>query len=418
MLCKKAGFPLCDVEFELIWLALKKNPKSHLLSAESRKYLIISPINEYGGVNMDVAFLAQIIAARHQVKVISLGDFYATSSVYVFDHDLDYDSLDKMIYKDDALVQWITWAVSWMKPMDIPDYFRVENAITRFPLINIRRRKLKKLKKNILKADTVVLCSQLTSNFMKEAVEFSYAKNKKVFFRTTGKIHQGHLKDNNADWFNKVTTFIHHSKKNRERLFEYTGMNNHAVVDQNAYFENRLLDIPVPIKPVKRYFTLSRLHPSKQIDVVIKAFMKEADEEDQLTIYGSGTDQKRLETQAFKQPNIHFEGPVDFQEIPRVFRENDCLIISSQYEAGPYTGVESMAAATPIISTRVGAMEERLEGYTYFYDGSSRDLAKMIRKMKSLYSGDVQSIGSNLRARYLENYSEEQIRKRYEEILF
>ena len=88
---------------------------------DQKKYLIFSPVNEYGGVNMDVGFLAKIISHKHQVKVISLGDYYKNSSVFYFDATLDYTSLNRILYQKNFAVRLLTNILSWVKPMKSPN---------------------------------------------------------------------------------------------------------------------------------------------------------------------------------------------------------------------------------------------------------------------------------------------------------
>jgi len=62
---------------------------------------------------------------------------------------------------------------------------------------------------------------------------------------------------------------------------------------------------------------------------------------------------KNLRSLAKNNPNIVFKGQLGNSKTHQAFRDNDCLIISSSEEAGPLTGIESMAAGKIMISTRV-----------------------------------------------------------------
>ena len=252
---------------------------------------------------------------------------------------------------------------------------------------------------------------------MKEIVDFASTNNKGIVFRTTGQITEAHLLEENIIWYNKVHTFIHHSKRNRDTLFSFTKFDNHAIIDQNAYSEERFLKVPVSKSRIKRFFTLSRLHKLKQLDKAIEAFLLVAEKEDILTIYGDGPEEQSLKSIAAEHPSIVFAGKIDFKDLPDVFLKNDCLIIASSMEAGPYTGVESMASATPIISTRVGSMTERLPEYDFFYDGTKDELAKKIQEIKQLNPEDIEKLSLGLRNRYVDNYSEEKITAQYRRLL-
>jgi len=383
------------------------------MKKEKKEYIIFAPINQYGGVNLDVGFLALLISEEYSVIVISLGNFYSNSSVFLFDKNLNYNSLDRIIYNNNFLVKFLTNLICIIKPIKIPKHFRVENLITKSQFINLNKIKLAYIEKEILKADVIVLCSQLTSNYMKEIVDIAHSHNKKIIFRTTGQINKNQLSDENKVWFKKVSVFIHHSKKSQGILKEFMQSGEHKVIDQNACFEEEFLKIPIRKKNISRFFTLSRLHESKGIDTAISAFLKVSGIEDTLTIYGDGADEKRLKKIANNSPTIIFNGKVDFKDVPKIFSENDCLIISSKFEAGPYSGIESMAAGTPLISTRVGAMEERLPNYSYFYDGSEEELERLMKLMKVLSIEDIQVISRNLRKIYLNAYTESTIRELY-----
>jgi glycosyltransferase involved in cell wall biosynthesis len=122
-----------------------------------------------------------------------------------------------------------------------------------------------------------------------------------------------------------------------------------------------------------------------------------------------------LKELAFNNPNINFFGKVDYADITTIFKNNDCLIISSKMEAGPYTAIESMAAATPIISTRVGSMEERLQSdYPFFYDGCINDLVDNFNKIISLNSNELIKISNQLRKIYKAKYTSNMIKNKYQ----
>jgi glycosyltransferase involved in cell wall biosynthesis len=122
-----------------------------------------------------------------------------------------------------------------------------------------------------------------------------------------------------------------------------------------------------------------------------------------------------LKELAFNNTNIRFLGRVDYTDITAIFKNNDCLIISSKMEAGPYTAIESMAAATPIISTRVGSMEERLQSdYPFFYDGCTNELVTKLKKLINIDSNELLKISNQLRIAYKAKYTANMIKNKYE----
>ena len=381
------------------------------------KYLIFSPINEYGGVNIEVNFIARQISKNNHVEVISLGDYYENAIDDFSLPNVQYNSLNRIIYQKDPLVKFVTDFLCKIKPLAVPNHFRVENFFTRFFPFITRKRKLNTINQKILEADVIIIVSQLTTTFNKEIVEFASSQGKKIFFRITGQIWKNQLDSDSKAWFNKVSIFMHHSESGKNILRNYTQVENHVVIDQTAQNETQLLQIPTQNRKISRFFTLSRLDEVKKVDAVVKAFIALGSSENSLTIYGSGKEEKRLRRLAADHPNINFEGSVLSKQVAGIFARNDCLIISSKFEAGPFTGIESMAGATPLISTYVGAMKERLPFYDFFYNGSEAELALQIKKIKGLSVEEINELSVELRQRYLQMYSEDKIGNLYRLIL-
>jgi glycosyltransferase involved in cell wall biosynthesis len=168
---------------------------------------------------------------------------------------------------------------------------------------------------------------------------------------------------------------------------------------------------------LKRFYAISRLSPLKRTGQIIQAFQELQYPLAELHIYGDGEEETLLKQQAEGCKNIHFHGAIDFKGIHEAHAANDCLIIASTIEAGPYTGVEAMAAGRLIISSRVGAMETRLPDYPFFYDGTVNDLKEKMKQMLDQEASKNQKIAEKLRKRYTENYSEVAIGKSYLDIL-
>ena len=92
------------------------------------------------------------------------------------------------------------------------------------------------------------------------------------------------------------------------------------------------------------------------------------------------------------------------------------LIIASVKEAGPYTGLEAMAAGNLIITNRVGAMEDRLgKDYPLFYD--NEDIQSKINEAINMYSNQVKKIADNNKSKYFQNHTYKKIQKEYVELL-
>ena len=248
------------------------------------------------------------------------------------------------------------------------------------------------------------------SNYLEEIIGAAYKHKIPVVFRTTGTINND-IVALNYSWLSKVSLFIHHSKKNAVQLAKICNI-NFTVIDQCAYAESDLLKIKVK-GSISRFFTLSRLSAEKQVHNVINAFNKVCAESDFLYIFGDGLERKKLESLAKGNSRIEFKGQIACNEVINAFKENDCFIISSSEEAGPLTGIEAMASGKILISTRVGAMNERLPAYKFWYDGSEKGLEEQLKLVKTLNNTEAIELSRQLRARYRDKYSIKQVSEDY-----
>lgn len=379
----------------------------------TKKILILSPINQYGGVNMDVAFLSQILDKKNDVKIISLANYFEDSSVYHFDKRLNYTSLNKIIYDLNFKIRFLTKLVSFLKPLSIPNHFRTNNLLTKHKPIQLENIKLKYLAKEIGKADVIFICSQLTAKYNADIVNLAFLKKKTILLKVTGHINDTSINNVTIEWLKKVDLFIFHSYSNQKKIEDYVERNKCEIIDQHSYLEDQLLSLPFKTEKLTKFFTLSRLHSIKQIGKVVDVFNKISDPDLILNIYGDGENEEELKKRS-RNKNIKFHGKIAYNLIPDLFKNNDCLVISSSVEAGPYTGIESMAAGTPLISTVVGAMEERLgKDYPYFYNGSEKDLVKKITAIAALNEKEVGNLSQSLKEIYLKKYNRQIIEDKY-----
>ena len=147
-----------------------------------KKIVLFAPINDFGGINLDVGFISSILKNSHEVKVVSLANYYSNSQIYHFDKNLDYNSLNRIIYKANLLYKIIVSIICFFKPVNVPNHFRVGDIFKKLPLTHFKKAPLRFLKSIIKDADYVFICSQLTAKFNRELIEFSSQLNKLVCF--------------------------------------------------------------------------------------------------------------------------------------------------------------------------------------------------------------------------------------------
>jgi glycosyltransferase involved in cell wall biosynthesis len=122
----------------------------------------------------------------------------------------------------------------------------------------------------------------------------------------------------------------------------------------------------VGLDPKRRYLLfVGRLDDGvKRVSSIIRAFARASDRDPRtdLIIVGDGEDREKLELIAAKllaPGRVRFVGWVDAVETKaRLYASAECLVLASWREGFPSVVGEAMACGTPVVSSRVGAVEE------------------------------------------------------------
>ena len=131
----------------------------------------------------------------------------------------------------------------------------------------------------------------------------------------------------------------------------------------NKQTSRQALDIPDEV-PV--FFTSSLLIPIKQVDKVIRIFL-ELDESYNfmLVISGHGTEEyeqhlKKLAAPLLNKNKARFTGYVTGETLRNYYNAADLFINSSVSEGGPVSAMKAIACETPLMSTDIGNVAERM----------------------------------------------------------
>ena len=379
------------------------------------KVLLIGPIGDFGGRELEVGFISNIFKAKYNVDICTTGYVTKQSQVYNFDKSQQVFSLNELLcrkYKEVNLLAFLSSLKNY-KAEQICYY--ANNAISK-KYFGYDKKRLFILKKLIEKYNLVFICAQLSSNLIPEIIKISSSLGKPIIFRTTGTINKNMLAESNI--FKKVNLFIHHSRSNAQRFEDHYFKHKYAIVDQCAFNELHLLKIPYVNKNVSNFITISRLVEEKNINIVIKAFKSAKTEGDKLFIVGDGPELKNLKEMAEDDEDIIFTGFISNSDLVLFLKKVDCVIISYyKLETGPLTGIEAMASARLIISSTTGAMSERLPFNKYWFNNTSEELVIQIKKIKKLPKEKVLNLSKKVRRTYLKNYKISLIQKKYIEII-
>lgn len=157
-------------------------------------------------------------------------------------------------------------------------------------------------------------------------------------------------------------------------------------------------------EPVK-LLTVGRLISRKRTDLLIKAVdcAQKAGLSVHFTIVGDGNLLKSLQKLVDElgiSPNITFAGRVSSERMPRLYRDNDILIMSSVHEGMSNAMLEAMACGLPIITTGCEGVEELISDNGVVVEtDSANEIAEAIGKLaKDKQMCTQMSIASRKRA--------------------
>ncbi|MCP1167181.1 glycosyltransferase, partial [Limimaricola sp. ASW11-118] len=133
----------------------------------------------------------------------------------------------------------------------------------------------------------------------------------------------------------------------------------HCGVDPALY-----ADTPAP--PEDRLLFVGRLSAVKGLPVLLRALARARESRPALTLdlVGDGEDRaglERLATDLGLGDAVRFHGYLGQAEVARMLRETGALVLPSFAEGVPVVLMEAMAAARPVIATRVGGVAELVE---------------------------------------------------------
>lgn len=137
-----------------------------------------------------------------------------------------------------------------------------------------------------------------------------------------------------------------------------------------------------------RFGFLGALAWQKGVHVLIDAFNTLSPEIATLDIYGSDTafpDYAASLRAAIRTPAVAIHPPAPYDQVGKVLRDFDVLIVPSLwYENSPLVIQEAFAAGVPVIASRLGALEEKVQpgvsGW-HFASGDAGDLARVIHNL-------------------------------------
>ncbi|MBS1502399.1 MAG: glycosyltransferase family 4 protein [Bacteroidetes bacterium] len=154
------------------------------------------------------------------------------------------------------------------------------------------------------------------------------------------------------------------------------------------------------------FLYVGRLAEEKGMKTLLDAF---AGSEYNLIIAGDGPLKKLVQETENKCPNISYVGVKPNTEITELMKKSSALIFPSiWYEGMPMTLLEAFSTGTPVLASKLGAMENIvIDGYNglHFESGNADNLLSKMGYWHSLGDEEKQIMSLHARSSYEKNYS-------------
>lgn len=206
-------------------------------------------------------------------------------------------------------------------------------------------------------------------------------------------------------WDREISCFIALSEFSRNKLIEGGLPAGKIFVKPNFVYP----DPGVPTGERDYAVFVGRLSPEKRVSTVLKAW-KLCPLSIPMLVIGGGPDRSSLEREAANSGlrQVRFQGQLTRSATRAAIGKARFLVFSSEwYENFPVTIAESFACGTPVIASRMGAMQEIVtDGRTglHFVPGDPEDLARKV-EWAWTHPNEMHAMGLEGRREYESKYT-------------
>lgn len=379
-----------------------------------RKVLLFGLIGDFGGIAVEAHLLAKVLTKSYNVHLVSTNQITSKSFAIIDHQNFTWNTIAKRIYDQYLCIRISSTLAKYINGRFEKSETFIGNKVTH-RLYNFNSLYLKSLQEVVVECDIVIFLGSFDSKWLKEIVEFSYQNQKPLIFRTTGTIRN--IPSDIVSAFRDNSCVLVHSKSNLNAL-RNNGNYESFLIDQTSLMEKDLLDIDLELKNnTITYGYLGRFGKEKGILELLDIFESSTTS---IVIAGDGPYLNEVLYFCNMNKKSTYMGKLTTSEIPSFFKKIDVLIIPSFEEAGPLVGIEAMAAGKLIVSTKVGATQERLENTAnqfWFNINEPESLHGVLREIESLSKETIYNIKKEVRDKYLLKYSNETIFTQYSKVV-
>lgn len=377
-----------------------------------KNILIIGPIVDFGGREVMTNLLAHALKDTYTINVLSTTLMTKNSVALNNLSSNQWSTLSQMAYNKNVFLKLTAVLTKVVNKRKEPACFFINNKFSK-PFFNFETLALKAIKTVTIQADLIIYSDEISGKWLKHIIEISKKVNNALLLRLTGKIKSvpSYLIDKTHNY-----SILAHSKQN---AYSLKAQLDCAVynIDQTSALEQQILSLPITENKTLTYGFLGRFSEEKGINELIEVFSKNNKE---IVFAGNGPFLDSVLKLTQLNENSTYIGELSPSQITTFFDKIDVFIIPSFEEGGPIVGLEAMAAGKLIISTKVGAMPERLEftGNEFWFSHDAKNsLDEAINTIEKLSKTQRLKIRKQLRDKYVANNSLQSIKQQYLELI-
>lgn len=379
---------------------------------QREKILVIGSIADFGGREAEVKTIIRSLHEDYDIKLFSTSRM-TKDSMAIDSSICIWTSFYKELYNSNFLLKIIAQVSKRWHKSKLPAYLLVSNKISnRF--FDFHKKNLSILKKQIDSVSVVVFCGVLTNGYLQEIAAYCQELNKPLIFRTTGEIRC--ISEKQKECYAKMAVILVHSESNASVL-RSANLNNFQILDQTTLAEKELIEVEINAPTELVYGYIGRFSPEKGAIELLKIF-KEIKKK--LIIAGDGSLMSEVVSISMTSSNIEYISKIQSDKIVDFFKQIDVLVIPSFEEAGPLVGIEAMAAGKLIISTKVGAMKDRLastKNNFWFNVAEHQSFLELDILLKNISIEEIIEIRKINRNHYIDFYSNLVIYSQYRQVI-
>lgn len=363
---------------------------------KNNKVLIIGPVVDFGGREVMTNLLAKSLKSVYDINVLSTVGMSEDSEAIRGLQPKEWSTVSSEIKNSNLYLAVTSSLTKRLNKRMEPSHFFIKNKLTE-RIFDFDKLYREVIKKNVLQSDIIIYSDEINGKWLSHIIASCREYQKPLLFVLTGKIKTIPRELKNQEQFFNV---LSHSSQNAITLSK-TLNTRLWKIDQTTANEEALLEIEIKENKPLVYGFLGRFSNEKGISQVLEVFK---DSNKELMIAGNGPLLDAVKRASLSDQHMTYIGELKSNQISSFFSKIDVFIIPSFEEGGPIVGVEAMAAGKLIISTRVGAMSERMEGTGndfWFSHEVEDDFLNCIKKLESLTLETRLKIRQQVRDKYL-----------------